>query len=171
MVRWGIGCALALALGCGGAQHPDSDPPGPGGSAALADSADRCPMLLGCHDHADDECPDPFFEFGDRSTELGGATLRQLDLLAAEIRETPQLRELRIRGYAGAGENEETAAARAGAIRDYLVEAGIPGEVLDIDADVGQRHDTSYATLEVLDCTGTGGSDHSDAGAWHLQLF
>lgn len=171
MLRWGFGCALAFALGCGGAQHPDADPPAPGSPAALISGDDSCPMLLGCHDHSDDACPDPFFEFRNQSAELGGATLRQLDLLAAEIRETPQLRELRIRGYAGAGENEQTAAARAGAIRDYLVEAGVPGQVLDTDADMGARQDTSYATLEVVDCSGGGGDEHSGAGAWHLQLF
>lgn len=159
----------ALVSACGGstpeAEGPDDT------TSGLFGAGDRCPMLVGCHANADDSCPDPFLEFRADSDELVPRTVSLLETLAAEIQSTPQLRSLRIQGHASQGEDDEIAGQRAHRVRDWLIEAGVSDRLLDVSSEQTGRDDSTYATLEVVDCAGAGAGSRSKAGPVSIILF
>lgn len=150
-----IGTVLTLGVtllaACGQAQSPPPVTP----YRAPTEAADACPLLLQCHAAAiNDRCPEPFFEFQTASAEIAPRTVEMLEALAAEIQATPGLEQVRLQGFASPSESEDLAGQRAAAIRDWLIDEGVPDQKIDITSSVSDRDQTSYVAIDAVECGG-----------------
>ncbi|HUH02696.1 MAG TPA: OmpA family protein [Kofleriaceae bacterium] len=172
-----LGPTLGLALGatllaaCGPSQSPTTVTP----YRAPTEPAEACPLLLQCYSAAiNDRCPEPFFEFPAASAEIAPRTVELLEALAAEIQATPQLEQVRLQGFASPSESEELAGERAAAIRDWLIDEGVPDQQIDITSSVSDRDQASYVAIDAVECGGRASeqpTDRTPVGAISNVLF
>jgi outer membrane protein OmpA-like peptidoglycan-associated protein len=148
----GLAMGAFLLAACGQSQSPATATTT---YRSPSETPDPCPMLLQCHPAAiNDRCPEPFFEFATASAEIAPRTVEMLEALAAEIQATPGLEQVRLQGFASPSESEELAGERAAAIRDWLIDEGVPDQKIDITSSVSERDQTSYVAIDAVACGG-----------------
>ncbi len=170
-----FGLALALTLvACGSAQSPETQVirQQPNQSRYEPSTFDRCPVLRTCFGVGSDYegCPDPVAMFSSASTKIDDRSQRMLKELVHELKQVDSISKLQLTGYALKTEPPYVAAARADAVKKWLLDNGVSASLIETDTVIAAGS-SGYVSFEPRQCSGSrDGGDETTPAAIFLVL-
>lgn len=117
---------------------------------------DRCPVLRSCFGGADayENCPAPVARFGSASVAINKPAEMVLNALVSELKLVDSIAKLSLIGFALGTEPAYVAAARAKAVKEWLIARGVSETLLKTGSVTAARGDQGYVSFGPQECSG-----------------